>query len=389
MKHAVIRAGWVFLLFLLVCFSAQAGEAKINPAYEAAAQRLIKTLIEKNELHADSWLWDDPKNWPEGTATWSHGRPKRLTSLNLEDWSIIGPVDVSGLTHLKELTLMFSQMNEATPGLLTIGSNPYLKSLTIYGDNGQFFGGPDQTVLTLDGLPSLERLFLHNYGVRTLNLRRNTKLHQLEISVNAELATLDLSANTALKTLMLYATRISSLDLSHNRALQSVRIEISEMNALKAKGNPFASIDHFIISESQMPLSALAALARTIPGKLFVGTQHGMFFDKKVFSSVEEAVLDLSSEAQVNGVPTYFVVLDDKLDIADPSRYRLQNGVITFTQRGRYVVGMCNRRINGDRDCDIFLKTRNFNRGHLPGFFSGHIEVGDVSDQQKITPSTC
>lgn len=104
---------------------------------------------------------------------------------------------------------------------------------------------------------------------------------------------------------------------------------------------------------------------------------------------MEEAELDLSSEAVINGTATDFVILDDKLDIADASRYSLENGVLKIKQRGRYVVAMCNRAVNSDAYCGAFLRTKNFNRGHLPGLFTGHIEVGDVSDQNEITPSTC
>lgn len=275
--------GAIIMLILAVAQVSPARAAEVNPAYEAAAQRLVKTMVENNELDAGSWPWSDPEKWPEGTASWNGDSPKRLIAFNLEDWPVVGPLDVSTLTRLEDLTIHFSQVKVETPGLLTVGPNPHLKILKIGGEDGQVQDGPVQTVLQLAGLPALEELILANYGVRSLDLSHNRELRRLEISVNFNLTTLDLSANATLEKLGLDYCFLKKLDLSHNPVLKSVMLDASHVEELNIGDNLLASIDQFIIESCRMPLSGLAALARAIPGKLHVGNQRRVFFSKKVF----------------------------------------------------------------------------------------------------------
>lgn len=374
-----------FAFFLTIGSSVMAlADSGLNPAYEKQAQLAIKAMAEKNGLEADRWPFAEPEKWPGEKAGWSEDSPRRLISLDLEEYPVSGEVDVSGLPSLESFTLLLAVNETGSPGRIIFGDNQGLKHLTIYGEGGQI-----PAVIDLEALISLESLTLNNYGLDTLNLSHNRQLRALDITAGFNLAALDISANAKLESLSLFACWLTALDISRNTALKTVAIESCGLERINTGENSLPSLETFAVSSCRLPLSALAEVAAKAPGKFYAGNQRQVLFSSKVFPAVEEAVIDLSSEALINGVPTDFVVLDDKLDIADESRYSLENGVIRFKERGRYIIAMCNPVICGRNDHEIFKKVENFNRGHLPGLFTGHIDVGNVEDQKKITPSVC
>ena len=377
----------IFLLMLLFGSPEPAGsDDGLNPAYEAPAQRAIKLMTEQNGLKGHRWPFASPEKWPEEQVVWSDESPRRLISLKLteDDNPVYGTVDISGLTGLEELEILFAEPDEADPHGLRGGPGSALKTLRIDGGSGNV-----KSALNLKDLAALERLSLSQHGLESLDLSGNRNLRELDLAFNFNLKRINLSANAALETLSIYAGRMSSLDLSHNPALKTVSLEACALKSLEIGDNALPNLEGFGVDSCELPLSALAPLAAIHRDRLFVGNQRFVLFFSRDFPTVEEAVIDLSSEAVINGVPTDFVILDDALNIAAPSRYSFENGVLRFKQRGRYTVAMCNRAVCGEEYCDFFKRIENFNRGHLPGLFTGPVEVGDVEDQKKITPSVC
>ena len=358
----------------------------LNPAYEARAQLAIKLMTEQNGLKAHRWPFAKPENWPEENVVWSDESPRRLISLTLfeDDNPVYGTVDISGLTGLEELSILFAEPDEAAPHGLTAGPGSALKSLKIDGGGGQI-----KSALNFENFTALERLSLSQHGLEKLDLSRNPKLRELDLAFNFNLKQIDLSANAALEALSIYAGFMSNLNLSGNPALKAVSLESCSLKSIELGDNTLPNMEGFAIDSCELPLSALAGLAAVGGDRLFVGNQRYVLFHSLVFPTVEEAVVDLSSEALINGVATDFLILDDKLNIAHPSGYSLENGLIKFKKRGRYTVAMCNQAVCGEKYCDFFKQITKFDQGHLPGLFTGHIDVGDVTDQKKITPSTC
>ena len=99
------------------------------------------------------------------------------------------------------------------------------------------------------------------------------------------------------------------------------------------------------LSDCSLPLSALLKCVGKGSRMNILGPQQEVFFEEWMPDQGRPAVLDLSSEAVIQGEPTSFSVLDIQKKLAPPENYEIDGGLIRFNALGRYQVMMSNPKI--------------------------------------------
>lgn len=105
-----------------------------------------------------------------------------------------------------------------------------VKYLYAYGDN-------KITDLTgIEDFASLETLYCYNEALTKIDLTKNTKLKDLDISSN-KISTLDLSQNKALTSLNCSYNSLADLNISNNLALTTLKCNSNSLTNLNISGN--------------------------------------------------------------------------------------------------------------------------------------------------------
>lgn len=262
-------------------------------------------------------------------------------------------LDISGNSQLLELAVSMNRLTQ-----LDVSQNPALTVLEA--------GNNQLSAVSVDGNPQLTRLLLSYNQLEELSVNRNPALYELAARDN-HLTRLDLSANTQLRELSLSRNSLSDLDLSRNTRLESLMLDENsihildlsanpELANLQLKGNPLVELRlgpnplgrlmTLNVDGCRLPLSRLYPLSGLAQNRGRLGSQEKVLFEE---TSIEfkdgGATLDLSSEAEFSGEATEFLALTDKKRRLRPSEYRVENGRITFSKPGRYMVMMSNPKI--------------------------------------------
>ncbi len=243
---------------------------------------------------------------------------QNLTDLSVRGNKISGDINVSGLSHLKNLwiedndissltgvdhleilnvansdikTLDFSNHNSLTM-LTTSGCNipnldlsseanlKYLYANSMDLKNLKFHNDADLVVLDVSSnkdftnnqiqewvtkFKNLERFFSSSNNLTALDLKNNTKLIELDLSHN-RLSNLVLPSSNTLKSLNLSVNDISSLDLSSYTNLESLfvsnlkkleNLDLSNNVNLKVFNGAFSSFGHHLNLDYNVNLSSL------------------------------------------------------------------------------------------------------------------------------------
>lgn len=165
---------------------------------------VINAIIDNNNLTATK---DDPASWGSngGFAKWDDSSPKRITRLDLDNASLQGTLDVSGLSSLTWLDCTNNQ-------LVTLNVSG-LASLTTLscGDN-------QLVTLDVSGLASLTTLICSDNQLGMLDVSKNTALTWLFCN-NNQLGTLDVSGLSYLTTLSLENNLLTSFTSKEGKSL--------------------------------------------------------------------------------------------------------------------------------------------------------------------------
>ena len=167
--------------------------------YSKSDVDVINAIIDNNGLSATK---DDPASWK--FATWYGSSPKRITRLDLDNASLQGTLDVSGLASLTELYCNNNQL-----GTLNVSGLAILTYL--YCNNNQL------GTLDVSGLSSLTTLTCFANQLGMLDVSKNTALTWLNCNAN-QLGTLDVS-NTALTDLFLADNPLTSFTSKDGKSL--------------------------------------------------------------------------------------------------------------------------------------------------------------------------
>lgn len=400
LKSSAFAFAFAFSVFLSCMAHAQPYEE----GYEKRAQDVIHNLIVNNGLAQEQWPDYQPSLWPlisteglyekrsdETGVHWSQGPVRRLTHLVIRG-GLKGAVDLSGLTRLE---VLFLSEGDETCGKepdgdcktsLDIQGNTALKTISLYRTdqprldtrglelleslelayNGRLadldlttnrklaklmiFNSPVAS-LNLSHNADLGTIYLTGLPIKNLKVDRNIALQEINIA-DSPLASLDLSRNTALAELTLWETEVTTLDLRCNNELHAIEVLGAPLSHLTLSDQIDRKMLFSQISDTRLPLSCLAQM--TGP-KTYNGVQRNVFFEQKTFPAGEEAVLDLSSEAVIDGAASHFTLVEEfeyndsfhvsDLVLATPKSYSVNKGLVSIKTPGRYHVLMTSPKI--------------------------------------------
>ena len=229
----LLAAAFLFLL------PGPAGAAEPGTDYEARAQAVVAGLTRLNGL--SGWPAESPAAWPPLTiefnrlrresgrpvlgATFSAGRPARLTALALVNAGLDRAADLSGLSALTALDLSINRLRG-----LNLDGNGALVHLAVMKNQ--------LSALNLASAPRLSTLDLSGNDLTRLDLTANLLLTELNISRN-RLTALDLSSNHRLARLEAAANQLAGLDVSAHPELTLIRAAYNRIPALDLTANPF------------------------------------------------------------------------------------------------------------------------------------------------------
>ncbi len=295
-------------------------------------------------------------------------RNPRLETLAVGDNEELAALDLSRNGELAYLNLYNTGLTA-----LDLSANPKLWYLVVSGNRLAELDLGRQTALShlvvsanrltrleVRHLPELRTLDLADNRIEALDVSRNPGLWYLyaaanrltEVDVRAaarlvildvtknRLSGLDLSRNHRLQRLYAAGNQIASLDLSHNPQLERLYVNDNPLARLELGANALTALKELDLSETRLPLSALARFVGLGAEMTMLGPQFRAFFDHLELKAPGR--LDLSSETRVAGRPTAFTVLDAHQEPVGAEAARVVDGVITFQRSGRYQVLMTN-----------------------------------------------
>ncbi|MCL2645643.1 MAG: leucine-rich repeat domain-containing protein [Phycisphaerales bacterium] len=152
----------------------------------------------------------------------------------------------------------------------------------------------------------------------TLDLSGCTELSSLDCSFNS-LASLNLSDCTALQTLDCSTNQLTSLDLSDCTALQSLNCSTNQLTSLNLSG--FTALQTLDCSNNQLTFSTLPLTSNTYSPQSDISI---------VSSLARDAMLDLSTESMIGGVPTTYTWYYADGTTVSPDNYTETNGQFVF-----------------------------------------------------------
>lgn len=253
-------------------------------------------------------------------------------------------LDLSRNPELAELEVMNNQL-----GGLDLSANPLLtRLLASYNRIGE---------LDLMANHQLTELGIRNNELTKLDLNFNPKLTNLNVSRN-RLNELDLSSARELVRLSADQNLFSRLDLSHNPALENIELHNNPLSELHIDGNEMLKLNSLNLDGCRLPLSALVALTGKAKSRARFGNQEKVFFEQTNLGQNE--ILDLSSEAELDGVKTRFVVLTEKKRRVRPDLYTEEGGRLTFKAPGSYLVEMSNDKVFSTETNELTGRVRSF-----------------------------
>ncbi|MGL4209133.1 MAG: leucine-rich repeat domain-containing protein [Candidatus Adiutrix sp.] len=183
-----------------------------------------------------------------------------------------------------------------------------------------------------------------------LNLTNNPSLSELNLGRN-RLKTIDLSQNHHLTRLYLEQNDLREVSLATNQKLISLNLENNPLMHIELGGNDLAHLEDLNVAACRLPLSSLIHLSGKAKSRARLGNQSEALFEKITLNlSPNEfgklaATLDLSEQAVFNGTETVFHVLTEKKRRLKQGDSRIENGLITFSTPGTYIVEMTNDQV--------------------------------------------
>jgi len=242
----------------------------------------------------------------------------------------------------------------------------------------QYLGCDNNRITGLDvsGCTALSSLGCSHNQLTGLDLNKNTALSGLSCSHN-QLASLDLSTNTALYSVFCSSNQLTYLDISKNMALERLHCSNNQLTNLGVDA-AFGGFWELECYDNRLHLSELHKIAKMGyfgSATLLLGTQ------KLVPQTVKVGQLvDFSAQKEFDGIATVFAIEKEGLP-APASDYAINDGIITFYQRGNYTVTMTN---------DTIISHKNFPAEVIAEFNVGNVSIADAVQEiaeVKIYPN--
>ena len=260
-----------------------APSSAITPFNEATHNEYEKELVDSQGL--------------QDYATWREiDGELRLTAIHAVNQGLTGPLNLSGCT---ELTTVNVSQNQLTS--IDISGNAKLESLNA-NDN-------QLASLDVSGCGFLVTLYANKNQLTELDVSQSTILTLLDVREN-RLESLDLRSNTLLNGLWANDNSLTYLDVSASLSMETLYFHNNQLKLSTLKlGRPVADYTNFAAGNQNIVPQALNINETT-------------------------AIVDLSSEYEINGVRTTFIwgirLATGNL-IINPSFYTNVNGIFTFT----------------------------------------------------------
>jgi len=217
------------------------------------------------KLKARGWDFNKPETWTG--VVWSNSKSnKRVTSINFEEYVLVGVLDLSNFAYMTDLLIK----NNSFTSLNITGCN----SLTRLNCERNFLTELDVSDNTL-----LKELYLHKNKVNRLDVTKNiflewlgfdsNRITAIDVSKNPELVylscgdnslnELDLSNNTHLYQLWCYGNNLTMLDVSKQKELEVLGAFENLLTELDLSDNPLLK-DVLIYSNRLTSISTLKDL---------------------------------------------------------------------------------------------------------------------------------
>ena len=191
---------------------------------------------------------EDPETWHAEYANinWSNGSEMRLVEIGIGFRAVVGTLDVSGCTELRELTCWSSECNidrinaSGCTKLKELNCNDCytVREIILTGctalNDLQFECNLVESI-DLTGLSSITQIFCPENRLEELDVSDCVNLKTLNCSRN-RLKTLDLSALNGLKEVYCSQNKIKKLDLSGNSGLKYLACGNNKLTELKLGG---------------------------------------------------------------------------------------------------------------------------------------------------------
>ena len=238
------------------------------------------------------------------------------------------------LTHLdlsnnEGLRILLCEFNQLTH--LNLSNNKYLE---------RFFCSSNQlTHLDLSNNEELRILLCESNQLTHLDL--NSGLTDLECSFN-QLTDLDLSSSKSLYSLHCHSNQLTHLDLSNNTDLILLYCYSNQLTSLDLSNNE--RLRNLVCYDNNIPLIDIFNASEVINHREFGHNSSGTQILETVTWYEKTAVID--SVFWGNGT-SFDVTLNEKAAV-DNEDYSINNGVISFLNKGLYSITMSNPMIVSD-----------------------------------------
>lgn len=308
----------------------------------------------------------------------------RLTDLSLRSCPRLETLSVadnplqSGLDFSQNPELAYANLYNTGLEELDLSHNPRLWYLVASGNHLSSLDLSIQTALShlvvsgnaLDRLdvsqsPDLRTLDAGDNQIETLDVSRNqnlwyiyaalNQLTRLDISANSQLLILDLTQNqiqeinlrqnARLQRLYVTANRLRRLDVSRNELLERLYANDNPLEEAVFGRNRLTALREVDLSDCRLPLSALLPWVGRGADLTLLGPQHRVLFEHLTFEAGQLAVVDLTAEAVLHDAATEFTVLDAQKQPVPPQAAKIEDGRVTFRQKGRYQIMMTNPHV--------------------------------------------
>jgi hypothetical protein len=297
-------------------------------------------------------LRDAPMSKFDGTAM------KQLVCLNLAGAGLTS--DNLGLPESPDLEELILQSNALTSFDFT--TYPKLRYLNL----------AENAIDNLDvsNTGSLQQLFLGGNNLKSLKFGKNESLWSLYVNEN-QLTDLDITALPALRQLNADYNSLSDIDFSGNPALNAVLLNHNEFSRINL--SPLKKLNVLEINGNNFRFSTLPQVSETFSDISNYSYKYSE--QNPIQVQAVNGVVDLSSEASVNGTATTYAWYLGELDYDDydeitneqlygpdneygeAPEYLLENGVTTFlSNQTRIICVMTN-----DEFSDLELTTNMIN----------------------------
>jgi len=271
---------------------------------------------------------------------------------------------VSNLNISESRALQYLFCNDNQLSNLDVSTNKALRGLNCYNNR--------LSVLDLHTNTALEWVNCYNNWLSVLDIRANRRLESLFCFSN-RLTNLYLGANTALRDLACSGNSLTYLNTSGCKALRWLDCSHNELFALYIGAN--VPLESLFCDNNHLQLSNLYDISAEINNK------NGKYFGQQILPKQALKIgssVNFSVQKEFGGIATVFTIEKEGLP-ALASDYAINDGIITFYQRGIYTVIMTNSAIVASYPAQVIVE---FNVGNV-GIADAVQEIAEV----KIYPN--